>query len=59
MADSGRKGFYIFVIFWACLSLTGLACWYAGVPGVSPAGAACGVASGLVTLFCIFRRRRA
>ena len=58
MADSSRAGFYTFVVLWTCLSLSGFVCWYAGVPGVSPAGAADGAVGGLITLFCMLRLPR-
>jgi len=60
MADSNRKGFYVVVIIlWTCSSLTGVVCWYAGVPGVSPANAAYGAVEGLITLFFMLRLLRA
>jgi hypothetical protein len=58
MADSNRVGFYIVVTLWTCLSLSGFVCWYAGVPGVSPAGAADGAVEGLIVLVCMLRLLR-
>ena len=59
MADSGRKGFYIAVVLWTCFSLTGLVCWYAGAPGVSPANAVSGAAEGLIVPCSVLRLLRA
>ena len=59
MAASNRKGFYAVVILWACFSLTGVACRYAGVPGVSPANAAYGAVEGLLTLSFMLRLLKA